>query len=107
MIREAVRFGEGYLYTEEMDSAMREVPEDDIPEADVDDREIVIMPEEDSREDTREDIGEEATVEETTLEETTPKHTPVYAEWTDLYKEARIYLYGTKEIEPDAKQPMS
>ena len=103
VIREAVRFGEGYLYTEEMDSAMREVPEDDIPEADVDDREIVIMPEEDSREDTREDIGEEATVEETTLEETTPKHTPVYAEWTDLYKEARIYLYGTKEIEPDGE----
>ena len=113
VIKEAVRFGEGYLYTEEMDRAMEEVPENEISEADANDREIVNMPEEDSRENTREDIGEESTIEGTTPartisggttpEEATTEHTSVYAEWTDLYKEARTYLYGTKEIEPDGE----
>lgn len=103
VIKEAVRFGEGYLYMEEMDSVIEEVPENERSEADTDDREIIVTPEEDSREDTGEDIGKEATVEETTPEETTTEHTSVYAEWTDLYKEARIYLYGTKETEPDGE----
>ena len=113
VIKEAVRFGEGYLYTEEMDSVMEETPEADIPEEDADDREIVIVPEEDSREDTREDIVEEATIEGTTpdrtilegttSEEINSEETTVYAEWTDIYKESRTYLYGTKEIEPDGE----
>ena len=102
VIKEAVRFGEGYLYTEESDITVEEILEDEMAEEDADVREIVIVPEDNSRE----DIGEEATIEETTpdrttSEGTTPKERSVYAEWTDTYKEARTYLYGTKEMEPD------
>lgn len=121
VIKEAVRFGEGYLYAEEMDRVMEETLADEISEADADDREIIICAEGISQvdvftrqfgaarepravspsvtlagapeEDTREDTGESAS----------PNHTSVYAEWTDIYKEARTYLYGTKEMEPDGE----
>ncbi len=87
VIREAVRFSEGYLYTE--DDGIGEPEEDD----------AVLwgtgaFPGE-------ADDGAADYAEESRQEEGHPN--TYYADWTDTYKEARGYLYGTQESEPDAE----
>ena len=73
IIREAVKYGEGHFFTEECEEL---VP----AETDSDDS---ILPFED-----------EIETEQSTYQN-------FYAEWNDAYKEARGYLYGTPDSEPD------
>lgn len=94
VIREAVRFGEGHLYLEEVETGMERLEEiseqqteslatlqgEDMPD---------ILPgqmEEQEPDRQEEEHGESASY---------------FARWTDRYKEAREYLYGTMETEPD------
>lgn len=84
VIREAVRYGEGYLYTE--DEGLEDL-ETEREEMDADDSEVP----EDMVEAPADDFSDEP---ETDGQE-------FYAKWTDAYKEAREYLYGTPEMESD------
>ena len=104
VIREAVRFGEGYLYTEEEgmpedeeyreEHAEWEVFQGTEPELDESGN---VMPE-----NLGEPLQEEmqSRVRQRVTGQTASGY---YARWTDTYKEARGYLYGTEEIEPDAE----
>lgn len=96
VIREAVRFGEGYLYLEEAETGMERLEEiseqqtenlaalqgEDMPD---------ILPEQTEMEEQESDRQEEGQGESISY----------FARWTDRYKEAREYLYGTMEAEPD------
>ena len=87
VIREAVRYGEGYLYTE--DEGL-EALETEREEMGADDSEV------------SEDMVEvPVDYSEDEPEEEEPDGQEFYAKWTDAYKEAREYLYGTPQIEPD------
>lgn len=87
VIREAVRYGEGYLYAE--DEGLEDL-ETEREEMDADRFEIP----EDMVEALANDFSEEPETEE-------PDSQEFYAKWTDAYQEAREYLYGTSEMEPD------
>ena len=87
VIREAVRYGEGYLYTEDEGLENLETEREEIDRAD--DLEVA------------EDMVEVYSDEEPETEESDSQE--FYAKWTDTYKEARGYLYDTEEIEPDAE----
>ena len=96
VIREAVRFGEGYLYLEEAETGIERLEEiseqqteslaalqgEDMPD---------ILPEQTEMEEQEPDRQEEEHGESVSY----------FARWTDRYKEAREYLYGTMEAEPD------
>ena len=96
VIREAVRFGEGYLYLEEAETGIERLEEiseqqteslaalqgEDMPD---------ILPEQTEMEEQESDRQEEGQGESISY----------FARWTDRYKEAREYLYGTMEAEPD------
>lgn len=87
VIREAVRYGEGYLYTE--DEGLEDL-ETEREEMNADDSKMS----EDMVEVPAEDFNGEPETEDADGQE-------FYAKWTDAYKEAREYLYGTQECEPD------
>lgn len=104
VIREAVRFGEGYLYTDEEAMPEAEAYEEANPEQEEFQN---TEPKLDESGNTLPEKYEELWQEE--MHGTAGIH-PVeraasgyYADWTDTYKEARGYLYGTQEIEPDAE----
>lgn len=82
-----LRNGEGYLYTE--DEGLEDL-ETEREEMDADDSEVL----EDMVEVPADDFSDEPETEDTDGQE-------FYAKWTDAYKEARKYLYGTPEMEPD------
>lgn len=96
VIREAVRFGEGYLYLEEAETGMERLEEvseqqteslaalqgEDMPD---------ILPGQTEMEEQEPDRQEEEHGESVSY----------FARWTDRYKEAREYLYGTMGEEPD------
>ena len=96
VIREAVRFGEGYLYLEEAETGIERLEEiseqqteslaalqgEDMPD---------IMPGQTEMEEQEPDRQEEEHGESVSY----------FARWTDRYKEAREYLYGTMGEEPD------
>ena len=86
VIREALRYGEGYLYTE--DEGM-DVLEEAAEEVAASFQEPEIMVEIAMEDQTGEQEREEST------------GSSYYAKWTDVYKEARGYLYGTDEMEAD------
>ena len=79
--------GEGYLYTE--DEGLEDL-ETEREEMDADDSEVL----EDMVEAPADDFSDEPETEDTDGQE-------FYAKWTDAYKEAREYLYGTPEMELD------
>ncbi|WP_373799496.1 MobP3 family relaxase [Bacteroides heparinolyticus] len=87
VIRESVRYGEGYLYTE--DEGLEDL-ETEREEMGADDSEVsedmVEVPTDysDAEPETEDADGQQ-----------------FYAKWTDVYKEAREYLYGTPEMEQD------
>ncbi len=87
VIREAIRYGEGYFYAE--DEGMEDL-ETEREEMSADDSEVS----EDMVEAPADDFSDEPETEETDSQE-------FYAKWTDAYNEAREYLYGTLEMEPD------
>lgn len=87
VIREAVRYGEGYLYTE--DEGLEDL-ETEREEIDADDSEVP----EDMIETLADDFSDETEAEDADSQE-------FYAKWTDAYKKAREYLYGTSEMETD------
>ena len=101
VIREAVRFGEGYLYLEEAETGIERLEEiseqqteslaalqgEDMPD---------IMPEQTEMEEQESDRQEEGQGESISY----------FARWTDRYKEAREYLYGTMEQNRMRRQPM-
>lgn len=96
VIREAVRFVEGYLYLEEAETGMERLEEiseqqtenlaalqgEDMPD---------ILPGQTEMEEQESDRQEEGQGESISY----------FARWTDRYKEAREYLYGTMETESD------
>lgn len=88
VIREAVRYGEGYLYTEDEGLNDLETEREETEGADylevAEDMVEVPVDYSDEEQETEEPDGQE-----------------FYAKWTDVYKEARDYLYGTPEMEPD------
>ena len=88
VIREAVRYGEGYLYTE--DEGLEDLETEREELGGTDDLEAA----EDMEEISVDYSDDEPGTEETDSQE-------FYAKWTDAYKEAREYLYGTQECEPD------
>jgi hypothetical protein len=88
VIREAVRFGEGYLYTEDEGLEDLETEREEIERAD--DLEVV---------EDMEEVPIDYSDEEREAEE--PDGQEFYAKWTDAYKKAREYLYGTPQMEPD------
>ena len=93
VIREAVRYGEGCLYLE--DDEMDLLEEQELHY----DRQAIEGAE--SMDDlVTADIGE---LQEQERESSQPEDALFYAEWTDTYKEARGYLYGTDDTEPDAE----
>lgn len=106
VIREAVRFGQGYLYTEEEGISEAETCWEE-GEAHTEWQEIT------SKKDSNEDITFELPDDAAALElderdisdavYNTYNGPKYYAAWTNAYKEARTYLYGTQETEPDAE----
>lgn len=88
VIREAVRYGEGYLYTE--DEGLEDLENEREKKDGADDLEVT----EDMEEVSVDYFDDEPGSKETDGQE-------FYAKWTDAYKEAREYLYGTQECEPD------
>lgn len=106
VIREAVRFGQGYLYTEEEGISEAETCWEE-GEAHTEWQETT------SKKDSNEDITFELPDDAAALElderdisdavYNTYNGPKYYAAWTNAYKEARTYLYGTQETEPDAE----
>ena len=106
VIREAVRFGQGYLYTEEEGFSELETRWEE-GEAHTEWQETT------SKKDSNEDITFELPDDAAALElderdisdavYNTYNGPKYYAAWTNAYKEARTYLYGTQETEPDAE----
>jgi hypothetical protein len=107
VIREAVRFGQGYLYTEEEGFSELETrwEEGDAPtawqeiEPDIGGNEDSV-PDVFDNGDTTSEPDEQELTDTGYNAQSEPKY---YAAWTNAYKEARAYLYGTPEIEPDAE----
>lgn len=84
VIREALRYGEGYFYTEDED-VMEAEGEDGTESHEGPEDMAEIIPEDwDGVQEAAERTG-----------------SFFYAEWTDVYKEARGYLYGTDEMMAD------
>ena len=108
VIREAVRFGQGYLYAEEGLPEQEEVLEESA--ADTDWRETDAesggdrygVPEVFSDDLPTDNTGRRVRGESDTSGRE-QNRTEYYADWTDTYQEARGYLYGTPETEPDAE----
>jgi hypothetical protein len=109
IIREAVRFGQGYLYAEEDGlPEMEEAQEESAAYTTRQDAEIEVgesrygipkvLSDDLSADDT--DRGSHGET-DTSCEE--QNRLGYYADWTDTYREARGYLYGTPETEPDAE----
>lgn len=106
VIREAVRFGQGYLYTEEEGFSELETRWEE-GEAHTEWQETTSK--KDLNEDLTFEVPDDAAASE--LDErdgsdavyNTHNEPEYYAAWTNTYKEARIYLYGTQETEPDAE----
>ena len=88
VIREAVRYGEGYLYAEDEGLEDLETEREETGGAD----DLVVV-------EDMEEVPIDYSDEEREAEE--PDGQEFYAKWTDAYKEAREYLYGTLEMEPD------
>ena len=88
VIQEAVRFGEGYLYTEDEGLNVLETEREETEGADY------LEVAEDMVEVPTDYSDEEPETEDADGQE-------FYAKWTDAYKEAREYLYGTPQMEPD------
>lgn len=95
VIREAVRFGNGYLYAED-------------DGADLFEEEREVLYDRQAAEETM--LGDDIVTtdmggmpEQGTEQEADISSQSYYAEWTDVYKEARGYLYGTDEAELDAE----
>ena len=86
VIREALRYGEGYLYTEDEGLDVMEAEGEEVAE---------------SHEETERLV--EIAMEDRDGEQETGEHTGAffYAKWSKEYKEARGYLYGTDEMEAD------
>lgn len=105
VIREAVRFGQGYLYTEEKRISESETRWEE-GEAHTEWQETTTK--NNSNGDLTFEIPDDAASE---LDEqdvsdvvyNTHNEPEYYAAWTNTYKEARNYLYGTQETEPDAE----
>lgn len=106
VIREAVRFGQGYLCTEEEGFSELETRWEE-GEAHTEWQETT------SKKDSNEYITFEMPDDAAALElderdisdavYNTYNGPKYYAAWTNAYKEARVYLYGTQETEPDAE----
>ena len=106
VIREAVRFGQGYLCTEEEGFSELETRWEE-GEAHTEWQETT------SKKDSNEYITFEMPDDAAALElderdisdavYNTYNGPKYYAAWTNAYKEARTYLYGTQETEPDAE----
>jgi len=113
VIQEAVRFGEGYLYSEEEGlSELEERCEESVwltglheTEAGNDEREgsiSEIYSDEDLSEMREAGAENDEDIQDSRNTDSGEKNeSGYYAEWTDTYKEARGYLYGTEEAEPD------
>lgn len=107
VIREAVRFGQGYLYTEEEGISEAETRWEES------DAHIEWQETEPNIEWNEEpvsgvfdygDTASEPNEQELTDTGYNAQNKPeYYAAWTNTYKEARAYLYGTQETEPDAE----
>ena len=107
VIREAVRFGQGYLYTEEEGISEAETCwEESDAHTEWQETEPNIEWNEDSVSGVF-DYGDTASEpDEQELTDTgynAQNGSEYYAAWTSTYKEARTYLYGTQETEPDAE----
>lgn len=93
VIREAVRFGEGFLYTD--DEQMEDWEDESADKSRGEEPQEAELYEGDD--------AEGIWTDET--EDNSPLHgreqESYYAEWTDIYREARDYLYGTPDTEPD------
>lgn len=106
VIREAVRFGQGYLYTEEEGFSELETRWEE-GEAYAEWQETTSK--KDSNEDITFEMPDDAAASE--LDErdgsdavyNTYNGSEYYVAWTNAYKEARNYLYGTQETRPDAE----
>lgn len=107
VIREAVRFGQGYLYAEEEGlPEMEEALEESAAYTTRQDAEIEVG---ESRYGFPEVLSDDLSADNTDrgsqweinigCEE--QNGSGYYADWTDTYQEARGYLYGTPETEPD------
>ena len=98
VIREAVRFGQGAFYAEDEDMNEDEgfnVEDEnlDVEETEQEQRDIQDGYEDDQAGGTSDDTSGPS-----------PLSPPdAYADWTDRYKEARGYLYGTPDSPPDAE----
>lgn len=107
VIREAVRLGQGYFYTDEEGFSELETrwEEGDAPtawqeiEPDIGGNEDSV-PDVFDNGDTTSEPDEQELTDTGYNAQSEPKY---YAAWTNAYKEARAYLYGTPEIEPDAE----
>lgn len=109
VIREAVRFGQGYLYAEEDGlPKMEEAQEESAAYTTRQDAEIEVG---ESRYGIPEALSDDLSADDTDRGSHGETDTGCeeqnrlgyYAEWTDTYREARGYLYGTPETEPDAE----
>ena len=107
VIREAVRFSQGYLYTEEEGISESETRwEEGEAHAEWQETESNIEWNEDSvfdisdNDDTASEPDEQDLTDTGYNAQNGPKY---YVAWTNAYKEARNYLYGTQETEPDAE----
>lgn len=107
VIREAVRFGQGYLYTEEEGLSELETRwEEGDAHTEWQEAEPDIEWNEDSVSDVADNGDTTAEPDEQELTDTgyNAQNGPeYYAAWTNAYKEARDYLFGTQETEPDAE----
>lgn len=98
VIREAVRFGEGYPYTEE--EGLPELEEYREPDA----GHTEFFETEPETNESGSILPDEAGTSQSESADNGGRNASgYYADWTDTYKEARGYLYGTQETEPDAE----
>lgn len=106
VIREAVRFGQGYFYTEEERFSELETQWE---EGEAHTKWQETTSKKDSNEDITFEMPDDAAASELDEQDLTDNNyykqdkLEFYAAWTNAYKEARIYLYGTQETEPDAE----
>lgn len=109
VIREAVRFGQGYLHAEEEGlPEQEEVLEESATDTDWRETDVESggdrygVPEVFSDDLPTDNMGRSVRGESDTRD---GEHnaTEYYADWTDTYQEARGYLYGTPETESDAE----
>ena len=104
VIREAVRFGDGYLYTEEEGlSETEEEYGEQTEQAELQAMEQVLDESQSSQPDEIQTDQPEENFQSGKAHSPERTGSGFYAAWTDIYKEARGYLYGTQEAEPDAE----